>query len=68
MSATLNGHQAEINCVKFIDGRRIASGDQAGVLQIRSKIADKVNIFIEYSLYSVSLMNSVESCMQRTGP
>ncbi|KIJ56528.1 hypothetical protein M422DRAFT_22691 [Sphaerobolus stellatus SS14] len=32
---TLPGHQANINCVKFLDGQTLASGDQAGVLQIR---------------------------------
>ncbi|KAF8528873.1 WD40-repeat-containing domain protein [Hysterangium stoloniferum] len=38
VSETLQGHQAEVNCVKFMrDGNLIASGDQHGVLQIRTK-------------------------------
>jgi WD40 repeat protein len=38
VSEILPGHQAEVNCVKFMrDGDLIASGDQSGVLQIRAK-------------------------------
>lgn len=39
----LPGHQAEVNCVKFMQNENIiASGDQKGTLQIRTKKAGKV--------------------------
>jgi hypothetical protein len=39
----LPGHQAEVNCVKFMQNENmIASGDQKGVLQIRMKKSTKV--------------------------
>lgn len=40
---TLPGHQAEVNCVKFMqNGSFIVSGDQKGIIQIRTKRAGKV--------------------------
>ena len=43
MFVALPGHQAEVNCVKFMQNENIiASGDQKGTLQIRTKKAGKV--------------------------
>lgn len=45
MFVTLPGHQAEVNCVKFMQSEDIiASGDQKGILQVRMKKTDKVTV------------------------
>lgn len=62
---TLTGHQAEVNCVKFMQNENIiASGDQKGTLQIRTKKTGKVT---EHSMggthqFSDRSFSEVENC------
>ncbi|GJJ07345.1 hypothetical protein Clacol_001546 [Clathrus columnatus] len=46
--ATLYGHKAEVNCVKFLeDGIGILSADQSGVLQVRAQRENKWELVLD---------------------
>ncbi|KAF8592532.1 WD40 repeat-like protein [Ramaria rubella] len=49
----LRGHKAEVNCVKFMQNENvIASGDQNGVLQIRTKRLGQWKVIVEHSAHT----------------